>query len=436
MAHGVEIGRTGRPARWLGNASLLCSFLGFLIVELAMAKEWVAGAAWVVLARTLEAATAGGAADWFAVRALFHEVPLPLIRRHTNIIAANRARIVSGIVDMVQNRWLSPGVIREHLSRFSASRWVLEHLSEESRQEAALSLIRDLLHQAARGVDSPDVVSFLDRALKDQLRGLDLSGPLGRWLGGAIRAGTHEQAWDVVLSRLEAAAHSRELKEVAMKIIRKAVEEYGEGGVLREFALMTARVFDVVNEEDAADALLNKLKEGIAEANADPSHPLRRKLDHLILGFADDLAAGNPDAVETVEKLRRALMEGADAREFFGGMLARLRDTLEAELDAPGSDIDRLVTRILRERLQAFREDPVLQGQVDAWVRDTAISLVDKRHRMIGEMVRSSIDKLSDLDLVAQIEEKVGDDLQYIRLNGAIVGGLVGAVITTVRVLY
>jgi uncharacterized membrane-anchored protein YjiN (DUF445 family) len=191
-----------------------------------------------------------------------------------------------------------------------------------------------------------------------------------------------------------------------------------------------------VNEEDAADALLNKLKEGIVEAKAVPSHPLRRKLDHLIMGFADDLAAGKPDAVETVGKLHRALMEGADAREFFGGMLARLRDTLESELDAPGSDIDRLVARILRERLEAFREDSVQQGHVDAWVRDTAISLVDKRHRMIGEMVRSSLDKLSDLDLVAQIEEKVGDDLQYIRLNGAIVGGLVGAVITTVRVLF
>jgi len=100
-------------------------------------------------------------------------------------------------------------------------------------------------------------------------------------------------------------------------------------------------------------------------------------------------------------------------------MLSRLRGTLESELDSPGSDLDQLMVRILRERLEAFRKDPVQQGHVDAWVRDTAISLVDKRHKKIGEMVQSSLDKLSDLDLVAQIEDKVGDDLQYIRLNGA-----------------
>ena len=435
MAHDVGVARTERSARLLGNASLLCSFLGFVAIEVAMAKGWLAGTAWIILARSLEAATVGGAADLFAVRALFHEVPLPLIRRHTNIIVANRMRIVSGIVDMVQNRWLSPSVIREHLSHSSASRWVLEYLSDESKQEAALSVIRDLLHQAVRGVDSPEVASFLDHALKDQLKELDIAEPLGRWLGGAIRAGKHEQVWDVVLSRLEAATGSKELKKVAMNIIRKAVEEYSEGGWVRELVVKGAQVLDVVNEEDAADALLNKLREVVAEAKDNSSHPLRRKLDKLLMGFADDLAAGKTEAVETVEKLRHALMEGADAREIIGSMLSRLRGTLESELDSPGSDLDQLMVRILRERLEVFRKDPVQQGHVDAWVHDTAISLVDKRHRKIGEMVQSSLDKLSDLDLVAQIEDKVGDDLQYIRLNGAIVGGLVGAIITTVRIL-
>jgi len=123
-------------------------------------------------------------------------------------------------------------------------------------------VIRDLLHQAVRGVDSPEVASFLDHALKDQLKELDIAEPLGRWLGGAIRAGKHEQAWNVVLTRLEAATGSTELKKVAMNIIRKAVEEYSEGGWVRELVVKGAQVLDVVNEEDAADALLNKFTGG------------------------------------------------------------------------------------------------------------------------------------------------------------------------------
>jgi len=135
MAHDVGVARTERSARLLAMRRFFARSWGLLPSRLQW-QGWLAGTVWIILARSLEAATVGGAADLFAVRALFHEVPLPLIRRHTNIIVANRMRIVSGIVDMVQNRWLSPSVIREHLSHSSASRWVLEYLSmSQSRKQ-------------------------------------------------------------------------------------------------------------------------------------------------------------------------------------------------------------------------------------------------------------------------------------------------------------
>src|SRR5579863_6129873 len=100
-----------KVVRSLGNASLLVAVGGLVAVETALRLHWVRGPAWQVLGRAFEASTVGGVADWFAVTALFREVPLPIVRRHTNIIAKNRARIVAAIADMVQNRWLSPAVI-------------------------------------------------------------------------------------------------------------------------------------------------------------------------------------------------------------------------------------------------------------------------------------------------------------------------------------
>jgi uncharacterized membrane-anchored protein YjiN (DUF445 family) len=304
-----------KPARSLGNTSLVVAVGGFAAVEAALGQKWVDGPAWGVLGQAFEAATVGGVADWFAVTALFREVPLPVIRRHTNIVVKNRARIVSGIADMVQNRWLSPGIIREHLARFSASRHLLDYLSDEKRTENALSFLRDLVGQIARGIDEPEVSSFLNRVLKDQLAEFDLAGPMGRWIGAAMRRGDHHAVWETVLSALEESAQGEEFREAARKMLSRAIHEYKEGGFLRGIAVELAETLDIVNKDEAVDSL----------------------------------------------------------------------------------------------------------------VRNVATGFVEKRHAAIGEMVRGSLEKLSDLDLVSQIEEKVGMDLQYIRLNGAIVGGLVGA---------
>ena len=90
--------------------------------------------------------------------------------------------------------------------------------------------------------------------------------------------------------------------------------------------------------------------------------------------------------------------------------------------------------RFLNERLAEFASDLSAQEKLNAWVRETAVELVRKRHAYIGEMVRGSLEKLRDIDLAAQIEGKVGSDLQYIRLNGAIVGAAVGAFLAIFRI--
>jgi len=92
-------------------------------------------------------------------------------------------------------------------------------------------------------------------------------------------------------------------------------------------------------------------------------------------------------------------------------------------------ELDRLIRRILRERLDGFRKDVGTQKKIDTGVCNVATELVEKGHTQIGAMVRKSLGKLSDRHLVSQIEEQVGTDLQYIRRNGAIVGGLVGAIL-------
>ncbi|HLK68703.1 MAG TPA: DUF445 domain-containing protein [Bryobacteraceae bacterium] len=413
----------------LGNVSLCIAVTGLVAVETALRLHLVRGAAWQVIAQAFEASTIGGVADWFAVTALFRTVPLPIIRRHTNIIAKNRTRIVSAIADMVENRWLSPAVIREHLERFSASEQLLERFSDEADADRVISFLRGLFRKLASGLDRPEVSELLERALRERLQSSDLANPIGAWLGDAIREGDHDGIWETVLEWLEEATQSKEFRQMAGKLVDYIIQEYREGGFFQGWTLQAVESLRLFRKANMVDGLISKLEQLAQEARADPEHPLRARLDGMLLDYADGLAEGRPESVEGMDKVRRALAEGVDTREYVEKALHRLHDSIDSELAEEGSDLDQLLHHIFQEQLSRFRKDPETRETLDGWVREVITELVETRHKQIGIMVRSSLSKLSDEHLVAQIEDKVGADLQYIRLNGAVVGGLVGALL-------
>jgi len=419
----------------LGNISLAGAIGGLIAADMALRYGVVSGASWQVIRQAFEAATIGGFADWFAVSALFHEVPLPVIRRHTNIIVKNRQRIVEGIADMVQNRWLAPHIIREHLSLFSASQYVLQYLGQEARFDKVLGIIRDLIGQVGRGLEAPEFAGFVERVVRDQLRDIQFAKPLGAWLGRYLRRGEHHRVWEALLTAVENAAQRSDLQRLVQGMIGRALDDYHAGGFLKQLGIQMARRLNLVNEEQLAAMLIGKLTVAVREARSDPGHPLRTWADAVVIEFADKLGIGDPDALAMVESVRIALIEAAGSGEILQRALRRLGATLEEGFKNVDSDLNRLLRQELHQRLELFRVNIAAQEQLDGWVKNFALELVEQRHGMIGQMVRGSLEKLSDLDLVRQIETKVGQDLQYIRLNGAIVGGFAGAVLAIIKVL-
>lgn len=423
-----------KSARHLGTVSLCAAAAGFAGLEILLRNGVVSGAGWKVLADAFEAGTVGAMADWFAVTALFREVPIPVLRRHTNIIVKNRARIVDGIADMVQNRWLSPEVIREHLAKVSPSAYLLERVDTPERQMKVVRIVSDVLAKVAESIDGPEVSSFLERAVKDQLAEAEIHGALGRWLGKALSRGDHHAAWDLFLSAVERGMTGPEVREALRRLFEEALEAYRDGGgFLRQVGVEAARLFDVINIDAAVEEAIAKIAEFAAGAKGDPGHPVRRRLDGIFLEYARRLSQGDPEAVASIEGLRRRVVENAELGGLIRQVLSRFRRTVEEQLSRDDSDLRRTIGRFVDAQLSAMRDDPSLRGRFDRWVRETAIDLVEKRHGAIGEMVRGSLAKLDDATLIEQIEGKVGDDLQYIRLNGAVVGSLVGLLFSVAR---
>ena len=416
----------------VGAASLAAAVGGAAACHVAAATGPLAGATWVHLVGAgFEAAVVGGLADWFAVTALFRH-PLGLPIPHTAIIPTRRAKITEGIVAMIEQDWLSPDVIGARLDRIAPSALVVDWVRDPAHVERIGAPVRDLLAGLARVLTEPEVVDFADRAIHGALTELPLDATAGRWLARALASDAAGPAFEALATSLaNLAERERTAAELHWWLDRSARTLRRSGKRLVPFVLRRKVV-----QRKLVEAACGYASTELRAAAGDPEHPLKRTILGALGRFADRLAAGDPDALAQAERLRAALVESLEAGPVVHRTLARLRAELEAELASPTSALSTLIDRRLHSGILEVFDDPDRRATFDRWVRATARDLLARHHHQIGITVRENLDALETATLVARIEDRVGADLQYIRLNGAVVGGLVGFAIALGRWLF
>lgn len=373
-----------------------------------------------------EASMIGGLADWFAVVALFrHPMGLPI--PHTAIIPRHRAKLTSGIIDMVQNRWLTKDVILERLSGWSISAFLLTSLQAEATIGKVRQLLRSALREVVTDIDahrfSERLADLLARSARteDLLRWLRLLGERGMghgWHGGVF---THAvgQASDWL--------DTPQVRAVIVSHLRDIAEEYASNP-LRRIGKWMAESVNALNYEDLSEAIVRSLGEEFDRMRHDGQHPARADFERWLATLIGNLEE-NADIRATIDQWRSELLDGGRAADLLRQPVEQLRAWLLDDLTREDSVIMLQLGQALDRALERFGKDEEAQQRLDLWMKEKIASLIDQYHGEIGAMVQRNLEKLDDAQLVRQIEEKAGDDLQFIRVNGAIVGGLVGAAI-------
>lgn len=421
--------RSTRRRNHVGTVSLVAAVAGAAAARAGLVVGPLAGTPWLrLLAAGFEAAVVGGLADWFAVTALFRH-PLRLPIPHTAIIPARRARITESIVAMVQDEWLSPEVIGARLVRIAPSALVVEWLADPARVARLGGPLRDMLRGLARSLAEDEVAAFLGRTLQHQLRELPLDASAGAWLKRALASEGAGGAFEsLALSLAKLAERPRTAAELHYWLDRSARTLYASGKRLMPWVLRQKVV-----QRKIIEAACGYASSELRQAAAEVDHPLRRGILGALDRFADRLAAGDEAALAQARQLRAALLESLETGPVVRSTLARLRDQLEHDLGDPSSVLSDLIDRRLRAAILDLLDDSERRTTFDRWVRTTATDLLHRHHDQIGLTVRESLEGLETGALVAQIEDRVGQDLQFIRLNGAVVGGLVGLALATLH---
>jgi uncharacterized membrane-anchored protein YjiN (DUF445 family) len=370
---------------------------------------------WMRLVRaTAEAAMVGGLADWFAVTALFRH-PLGIPIPHTAIVAHRKDRIGRSLGNFVGNNFLAREVIARQLAGMRLGERAARWLSEPAHQVRVARAIAGGVARAAESVPDDELRESVHATLVAQLRKAHVAPLLGDLLTMATTDDRHQEMLDRLVALVSRVVHDNK------ELIRVRIAE--------ESPWWVPNVVD--------DKLYQKIVAGIERTLDDVSdndeHPLRAQFDHALRDFTDKLQ-NSPEMIARAEGMKERLLEHPAVAELSGALLGATRQSLMkyAGPDAPSPEpLERALAGIAE---RALASEQLLQDIDDALER-LVLGVVDQYRPEVAELIARTVEGWDASDASRKIEVQVGRDLQFIRINGTLVGGLVGLVLYLVTVL-
>ncbi|MCW6532798.1 DUF445 domain-containing protein [Sphingomonas lycopersici] len=371
---------------------------------------------WGFVRAFAEAAMVGGLADWFAVTALFRH-PLGLPIPHTAIIPRNKDRIGDQLALFLRDNFLIPHVVARRMRRIdlasAAGRWLSNPTAGGSRLSRGLSRLAVEVLQA---LDQERLGGMVRGAMVQQVRVLDLSPILGRALAAAISKDRHLPVLDGIVRWAGRVLQANE------PIVRAMVHDRA-GSILRWTGL----------DETLANKIIDGLDKMLADMAEDRNHPLRGKAEEGLIKLADDLQH-DAAMIARVEQLKLELLENPAMQDWINGLWEQAR----AAMLRAARDPEALVAGKLREALdqlgQTLQSDVRLQRTLNRYVRRAAVGTAADYGDSIVRLVSETVRGWDAQTITRRLENAVGKDLQFIRINGTLVGGLVGLAIHAVDV--
>lgn len=368
--------------------------------------------AWGYALAFAEAAMVGGLADWFAVTALFRR-PLGLPIPHTAIIPENKDRIADTMAEFIKSNFLTPAVVARRMSGMNVALAAGNFLAEpaggrESRIRAGAA---ELLAEILESLDPERLGGQVKAGLKAQLGRLDIAPLLGQMLSAAIVDRRH---LPLIESALRWAGATLEANE---GLVREMIHQ-------RANALLRLTGLD----ERLANSVLDGLYKLLAECIVDPDHPLRRKVEEGLEDLAHDLAH-DAEMRAKVDRIKHDLLENPALGDWWQGVWERLRQGLIEMARNPDTALSGQLGGALSELGNALRSDVRLQDQVNRFTRRTAVGMTSRYGSQIVQLISETVRRWDARTVTDRIENAVGRDLQFIRVNGTLVGGLVGVTI-------
>jgi uncharacterized membrane-anchored protein YjiN (DUF445 family) len=356
-----------------------------------------------------EAATIGGLADWYAVVALFKR-PLGLPIPHTAIIQSNQHRIADKLGEFIEVHFLEPAPVEAKLRQLDFGCFIADWLRDRKRSADLARFTLRLLPEAFRATETSGLMTFITRRITTQLQSIDLA-PLA---AGTLRAFVSEGRHQALLDDLMGALHESLTKPETMAMFRAKIR--AELPTLLK--LYRTDKFLVKKIVASATAFFE-------EVRTDPKHPFRGEFDRMVLSFVDRLGS-DPGYAERIDGLKRDLLARPELGELARNIWSNARSFVERSARGETQVLQHHLTRMFMEAGEALAGDPELRAEINQGLVTVLRSFIADQKSGVSSFISDQVKAWDMGQLISLIEINIGRDLQYIRFNGSLIGGLAG----------
>jgi len=364
-----------------------------------------------------EAAMVGGLADWFAVTALFRH-PLGLPIPHTAIIPRNKDRIGEALANFLKENFLIPAVVARRMQRLdvagAAGRFLQTPAGEGTRIRAGASrLIADVFES----LDDERLGGIVKGAVSTRLRKMEVSPLLGHALASAINEDRHVPMLEAAIRWTARALDANE--ELIREMVRKKAN-----WVLKLAGL----------DEKLADAVIDGLRKLTVEMSTDPAHPVRVKVEEALAELANDLQT-RPETRERVEAIKEQLLDNKSVSLWLDALWQRGREAIIKAARNPDAVMAGKLGEIMKSMGATLEKDARIRAAINQFARRAVVGMAASYGSSMVKLVSETVRGWDAQTVTNRLEAAVGRDLQYIRINGTLVGGLVGLILHVIDTL-
>ncbi|MBJ8103114.1 MULTISPECIES: DUF445 domain-containing protein [Bacillus cereus group] len=402
--------------------------LGVMGVGFAASIPFQGTVAGEIIQGGFEAGLVGGLADWFAVTALFRH-PLGIPIPHTALLPKNRKRVTKGLVSTLENDWLTKESITSKVKEMQLAQMVLQIAEKELQSDAVKKGIVTIAEKAILQIDTEKLAVIIEKELKTYLHTINTSNILQVLVDQLVVQEYDEKTLDYILVKVKDWTAQDEARYQLGSLGMKAMENIKVDGFLQ----FTLKSFMNIVDEDKIGGILQKFIISNINSLQDADNSTRQlilsKIRQEIINVKE-----NEALLQELENWKEKWIANWDATDKIKEMLEQVKQ--RAITFVKNEEFtDKYVIPFLQTQMNKIKEDEQTVQKIEDWLQKQVVTLVEKNHSKIGKLVQENLDKLDDKTLIEMIENNVGKDLQWIRVNGAVCGFMIGLVLEGIKAI-